>query len=140
MPIEIKDCDGGLGNIIVGRGIVTDKELIDALKRHLTQDKEKFKKYRYSFSDYTAETKMNISSETIKFIAQQCKEASKINSDAIVATVATNDLIYGLSRMAEALMYETGWETMVFRSKKKAVEWIKERVKDKFEIDDLTFS
>ena len=43
MPIEIIDCDDGIGNIIVTRGMVTDQELIDSLERHLTHDKEKFK-------------------------------------------------------------------------------------------------
>ncbi len=33
MPIEIQDCDGGIGNIIESRGVVTDQELIDSLKR-----------------------------------------------------------------------------------------------------------
>ena len=42
MPIEINDCDDGLGNIIVSRGPVTDQELIDPLKRHLPHDIEKF--------------------------------------------------------------------------------------------------
>jgi hypothetical protein len=58
MPIEIKDLEGGLGNIILGRGIVTEEEFVDVLKKHLTQDKEKFKKYRYSLTDYTAVTKV----------------------------------------------------------------------------------
>ena len=38
MPIEIIDCDDGIGNIIVTRGMVTDQELIDSLERHLTHD------------------------------------------------------------------------------------------------------
>ena len=35
MPIDIKECDGGLGRIIVSRGMMTDQELIDSLKNHL---------------------------------------------------------------------------------------------------------
>ncbi len=58
MPIEIKDLEGGLGNIILDRGIVTEEEFVDVLKKHLTQDKEKFKKYRYSLTDYAAVTKV----------------------------------------------------------------------------------
>jgi len=50
MPIEIQDCDGGIGNIIESRGVVTDQELIDSLERHLTHDKEKFKKYKYTLT------------------------------------------------------------------------------------------
>ncbi len=140
MLFEIKDCDGGIGNIIEGRGIVTDQEYIDFFKRHLTQDKDKFSKYRYSLIDYTAVTKVDVSNESIEFIADLCIEASTVNPDPIVAFLAKDDLVFGLTRMYEALVYETDWEIMVFRSKKETVEWIKERVKDKFGIDDLTFS
>ena len=54
MPIEIIDCDNGIGNIIVTRGMVTDQELIDSLERHLKHDKEKFKKYKYILFNHTA--------------------------------------------------------------------------------------
>ena len=60
MPIEIQDCDGGIGNIIESRGVVTDQELIDSLKKHLTHDKEKFKKYKYIIFDHTVLTKLDI--------------------------------------------------------------------------------
>jgi hypothetical protein len=46
---------------------------------------------------------------------------------------------YGLSRMFDALVFNEGWETMVFRSKK-AVEWLRKRVKEKFGIDNLTLN
>ena len=137
MPIEIKDCDGGIGNLIVGRMIVTDQEYIESLTRHLTQDKEKFSKYRYSLTDLTAATKLNISNETVNIIAQLCIEASKVNPNPIVAIVANDDLIYGLSRMYQSLVDMTEWETMVFRSRNESEEWIKERVREKFGIDNL---
>jgi hypothetical protein len=31
MPIEIKDCDGGVGNVIVLYGVETDQELLKVL-------------------------------------------------------------------------------------------------------------
>jgi hypothetical protein len=45
MPVEIRDSDGGLGNIIIGREIIKEEELVDALKKHPTQDKEKFERF-----------------------------------------------------------------------------------------------
>lgn len=58
MPVEIIDCDKGIGNIIVTRGMFMDQEIIDSLKRHLSHDKEKFKKYKYILIDHTALTKV----------------------------------------------------------------------------------
>lgn len=40
MPIEINDCDGGIGTIIETRGWVMDEELIDSFNSHLAHDKK----------------------------------------------------------------------------------------------------
>jgi len=145
MPIEIQDCDGGLGNIIISRGMVTDQELINSLKRHLTYDKEKFKKYKYILFDHTALTKVAITNETVEFIAGLCADTSRVNPDTIVAMVANVsigadiDLVNRISRMFELFVYRSCWKTMVFRTNNEAVRWIREKVRDKFGIDDLTF-
>ncbi|MCG2778170.1 MAG: hypothetical protein L6406_21060 [Desulfobacterales bacterium] len=146
MPIEIIDCDDGIGNIIVTRGMVTDQELIDSLERHLTHDKEKFKKYKYILIDHTALTKVDITNETVEFIAGLYADTSRVNPDSIVAMVtyvtygASIDLINRISRMHELFVYRSCWETLVFRTKGEAVRWIREKARDKFGIDDLTFS
>jgi hypothetical protein len=144
MPIEIKDCDRGIGNIIESRGVVTDQELIDSLKKYLTHDKEKFKKYKYILFDHTALTKMDITNETVEFIAELIEETSRVNPDSIVAMVAyvsmeaNIDIINRISRLHELFIYRSCWETMLFRTKPQAVRWIKEKVRDKFGIDDLS--
>ena len=56
MPIEIRDLDGGLGNLITGYGILTGMEYRNELKDHHSQDAEKFMKYRYSLCDFTKVT------------------------------------------------------------------------------------
>ena len=140
MLIGIKDCDDGVGVIIEFSGTVTDQEYVDSVQRHLTQEPDKFRKYRYSFTDATAITRLDISTESINLIAELCIEASKVNPDPIVAIAADGGLAYGLARMFEALADITNWETMVFKSKEEAIEWIKARVKDRFAIDNLTFN
>ena len=145
MPIEIQDCDGGIGNIIESRGMVTDQKLIDSLKRHLTQDQEKFKNYRYILLDHSALTKMEIIDETVEMIAGLWADTSRVNPDTIVAMVvyaafgASIDLLNIISRLHELFIYQSCWETRLFRTKPQAVRWIKEKVRDKFGIDDLTF-
>ena len=140
MPIEINDWDAGLGNIIHGQGIVSEQELIDVLRKHLTQDKEKFKKYRYSLCDLTAVTKLDVTIKTVEAVANLCIQAANVNPDPVVAFVGERDHVFGLMRMHEINISGTDWETMVFRSKKEAVGWIKEQVKEKFGIVDLSFS
>lgn len=138
MPIEIRDMDGGIGNLIVGAGEVTEEEYIDALKKHLTQNRDKFKKYRYSIIDFTKVTEASVSSKAISLIANLCKGAAKVNPDPVVAVVANQELIYGLSRMWEMLCEETKWKIMVFRSRDDGVAWLKERVRDQYGDTDLT--
>ena len=145
MPIEIKDYDGGMGNIIESRGMVTDQELIDSLEKHLTRDREKFKTYKYILLDHSALTRMEITRETVELIAGLWAETSGVNPDPIVAMVtdvtygAGSDLLNRISRLHELFMYQSCWETMLFRTKPQAVRWIREKVKDKFGIDDLSF-
>jgi hypothetical protein len=139
MPIEIIDLDEGRGNILIGSGIFTGKEYIDALKRHLEQDKEKFKKYNYSLTDLTAVTQVKeLPTDDVQESAKLCKQAAQINSTAVVAIVADKDRLFGLSRMWEILMDQTDWDIKVFKSRDAAERWIKETVKDKFGIEDLT--
>lgn len=145
MPIEIKDCDGGIGNFIVSRGTVTNQELIDSLERHLTDDKEKLKKYKYILIDHTALTRVDITDERIKYIAGLIADTSRVNPDLIAAMVAyvpigaNMDLINRIARLHELFIYQSCWETRVFRTKPEAVRWIKEKVREKFGIDNLTF-
>jgi hypothetical protein len=104
MPIEVRDVDGGLGNIIRGWGIV------------------------------------EVSTIAIKSIAPLHQRAWEFHPDAVVAIAADTDITYGLSRMWESLIDAISWETMVFRSRVDAEAWIKEKVKEYYGIDDLTFS
>ncbi len=145
MPIEIKDCDEGRGNIIESRGTITDHDLVNSLLNHLTSDKEKFKKYKYILIDHTALTQVNISDETVDLIAGICADVSQANPDPIVAMVtnvtigANVDLIKRISRLYALFIYQSSWKTMVFRNRIEAVRWIKREVRDKFGIYDLTF-
>lgn len=145
MPIEIQDCDGGIGNIILSRGMVTDQELIESLKNHLSQDKDKFKKCKYILIDNTELTKVAFTDETVEFIAGQLADDARVNPDTVVAMVvyvamaANTDLIDGISRMREIFINQPCWENVIIRTRNEAVRWIRLKVKDKFGIDNLTF-
>jgi hypothetical protein len=57
----------------------------------------------------------------------------------VVAVVAAQELLFGLSRMWEMLADETGWESMICRDRGDAEAWIKKRVKEKFGIKAVKF-
>lgn len=137
MSLEVIDVNEGLGNLIIGKGILTEKEYLETLTRHLTQDENKFKKYRFSLNDYTLVNKVEVQTSAIQMISSKCIAAAKINPDVIMAIIADTDLLFGLARMAEVLMDETLWEIQVFRDKTEAIDWITQRMKVKFNITDF---
>lgn len=138
MPIEIKDLDGGLGNLIKGYGVLNGTEYLSALKNHFSQDPEKFKKYIYSLCDFTGVTKLNMDSQDIAHAVKISREAAEINLNAVVAIVADKDITFGMSRMWAILFDEKNWEVLVVKDREDAEKWIKSRVKEKIGIDGLT--
>ncbi len=145
MPIEIKDCDEGIGVIIETHEWLTDQELIDAFDDHLAPDPEKFKQYKYILIDHFALTKVDITDETIDRISGLFADASQLNPESIVAMVtyasygANIELVDRISKMHELFVNRSCWETLLFRTRPQAVRWIKGKVKEKFGINDLTF-
>jgi len=139
MPIEVRDTDGGLGNLFIYSGIIEEKEIIDVVARHHSQDNDILKQYKYSLSDLTAVEKIELSTKTVEYIAKFTKKTASINPDVIISIVADNDLTFGLSRMLGLLRSDTNWDEMVFRNRVDAENWTKEMVKTKFGIENITF-
>lgn len=137
MPINIRDVDGGLGVLITATGILTDDEFTKAIRQHLAQDQEKYRRYRFCLADYSGVTEDHVSSHTIRAVASMCKSAADVNPKIVVADVAKRNLEYGLSRMWEILCDETAWETRTFRSSGEARKWITGRVKERWNITDI---
>jgi len=145
MPINIKECDGGIGILIESRDMVTDEELIDSLEKPLTHDWEKFKTYRYILVDNTSLTNLDLTDETVDYISGLFGAASSVNPDAILAMIAhvsygaNVDLIDTISQMRELFMNRSCWETLQFRTRPEAVRWLRGKLSDKFGINGLTF-
>ena len=64
---------------------------------------------------------------------------SGIITDVIIAVVADRDLSYGLARMADLMRGEQFWESAVFRERFAAEAWLRERVSERFNIEDIAF-
>ena len=136
MPIQIKYLDNGIGVMFIGEGMVTGADVISANKEVFSSE-ERMKNYKYGFIDYSFVSDLNATTSEIESMAYQQKKASEIIPDAILAFVTKSDLEFGLNRMWQSIAENAGlkWETMVFRSREKAEIWIKDRIKEKFNID-----
>ncbi len=127
MPIEIKYIDGGIGIEFIGSGVVTGADIIAANKEIYRN--ENFSRQRYQIVDRTNCTEYRVSNEEIRIIAEQDKAASKTNPNIIVSLISTTDLQYGISRMYQAYVGDSGFLTEIFRDRKSAEEWIEEQFK-----------
>lgn len=130
MPVEINYTDDGLGFTLIGEGIVTGQEILDAIAIRFSSE-DKIKKYIYGLADYTGVQEFRVANNEISIIAQKDIVAARINPDLIFALAAPDDLIFGLGRMFEAFAGGSGWAIEVFRTRDEAVLWIKNSVKEK---------
>ncbi len=134
MPIDIRVLHNGMGILYFCHGTVSGKDFIDANNR-LLAFKDRLKQVRYGLVDVTTADDVQISeSELLTITAQDKKISAFVSSGAIVAVIAQDDLALRLARMWEAFVEYTGWETMTFRVRWKAENWIIEKVKTNFGI------
>ena len=53
----------------------------------------------------------------------------------LVALVAERSVVFALARMWEAFIEGIGWDTKIFLSLAEAQDWVRIRVKEKFDLD-----
>jgi hypothetical protein len=140
MPIEMKYVDDELGVLFIGEGIVTGEDIINS-NRQFFSSEEKMIKNRYGIFDFSNITKFEVSKAELETIISQNRKVSESLADGILAVVAIENFVFGISRMWEihVELEDLPWETNVLRSRRDAEAWIKDRAKEKFGIDDLTF-
>ena len=138
MPVELMETDGGRGVVIVGRGTVTTEEYLSVHVPHVG-DLRAISRYLYSLSDYTRVDRVEVGSEAVRDIAHLCQAAYEANPGLLVALCATEDRAFGLSRMWEAFLGSPSWETMAFRTRPPAEEWLRARLADGSNAPELAF-
>jgi hypothetical protein len=74
-------------------------------------------------------------SEIDGIVLQDRQIASYAVSGLLVALVAEQNVVFALARMWEAFIEEIGWETKISPSMAEAQEWVRIRVKEKFQLE-----
>ena len=131
MAIEIKHFDGGKGVLWRASGTLTGEDLLSAnnemFSRNLLAEP-----YHYGLFDSTAVTEVKISADTMRENAVQDVSEARRMPKFVYAIYAKSDVTFGLGRMWETLIGESGWVTQTFRNRSDAVEWLKAQVAAKF--------
>ena len=74
--------------------------------------------------DYREVTEFNIDTKQVRMIVEQDMKHDPMLDKSKCAVVATDDLVYGMSRMWEILSADTRLTTEVFRDINDAINWL----------------
>jgi hypothetical protein len=131
MAIEIKYFDGGKGVLWRASGTLTGEDLLSANKEMFSRDFVA-EPYHYGLFDSTDVTEVKISADTMRENATQDVLEARRMPKFVYAIYAKSHVTFGLGRMWEALVGESGWVTHTFGKRSDAVEWLKAQVATKF--------
>jgi hypothetical protein len=127
MPIEVEVLQDGAGMLLICRGKITGKEKIEIMERLLASP-ESVSGLRYIVIDQ-ADAALDLSPQDLRILAGQARRLAQIAPATVVAAIiAPREVDYGMARMWQVFVEETGWETMVFRSIDEADSWLREKV------------
>ena len=127
MPITTNFTPDGAGLIHTAQGSTTGAEII-ALNVTLLSEGEAFAPLRFWLFDFGDSADLRATADEARVIAGQGKKLAMLNSQLCVAIIAPQDVQFGMSRMWEAFVDGTGWQTSVFRDRPSAIAWLRERV------------
>lgn len=123
MAYNTEFIDEGSGILHVGQGVLTGREIIEALKT-LAADPQNFESITHGLIDLTEVAELHVSMDEVKIITEIDRGSSNIIRRARVAIAAPEDLMFGTSRMYAGMMHTPGWTIEVFRTMDQARAWL----------------
>ena len=127
MGIEVSLTDDGVGAVYRSFGVLTSQDLLDADER-LHIEIIRNPELRYLLVDHSAIPEEKVDVESLRVLAERVGENLEIIPEGLIAIVAPNDILYGLSRMWEILAEQSGLTTRVTRTRAEAVAWLKDEL------------
>ena len=125
MAIQVSLTPDGIGVLFESSGVLTAQDLIGAHERLHVETRHN-PGIRYLLVDHSAAPQEQIDSATLEELAQRASDVLEVVQEGIVAIVAPNDVLFGLSRMWESYVERTDLTTRVMRTRTEAAEWLRE--------------
>jgi hypothetical protein len=123
------------GVVFSCHGRVTAKEMAE-VKTALMARPTEIGSCMFGIVDHTGAERVDYTTADLHKLARLDHALAPYTREGIaVAIVAPRDLEFGLSRMWQAFVQDNGWDTMVFRSRERAEEWVREKVSQNFSTD-----
>ena len=101
---------------------MTDEDMYRS--NRLVLDSPYFSTMRGQLINQLNVTKINVSTECMKTIADWDIQASKLNPNVKVAILTSDSTQFGLTRMYEMFSNESSWPIQIFKDKETALNWL----------------
>jgi hypothetical protein len=119
----------GAGLLFICTGNVTAKDLLDA-KDRLMETPTRLRECQFAIVDLGLASSLQLSPDEVRQIAERDREIAVITRPGLpVAVLAPTDVAYGLARMWEVFVENTGWETIVFKAREEGEDWVRQKAK-----------
>jgi hypothetical protein len=105
-----------------GAGLVTDQDVIE--KEHALLADPGARSCRFELVDLREVGQFEVSSETMRKLAQMHAETAEGFRKSRVAIIALSDATFGMWRMYQALVEGSGLDVRVFRETNEARNWL----------------
>ncbi len=122
MPTETNYSDDGERVELVITGDIHVDQVIEAIRE--INALPGFNQLKYQLVDYSDAKNLEGSQAGSDEIVLLDKQAAKLNPNMRIAIVAPTDIAFGSARYWELSLGEAPIETMVFRDRKSAEEWL----------------
>ncbi len=116
--------DGGV--VATVKRVLNGQDVI-AFNDTIYADAERIAKITYQIIDFSQVEQIEINADEIRRLAAQDAAAAEINPHMRIAVVGGSDVIYGLSRMWQALTDDLPISRMIFRTMSDAESWLREQ-------------
>ena len=123
MSISVKFLMEGKGTLWIGKDKITGEQIIKANNENYPSETS-IKKLLFTLIDFRSITDFDVETSVIETVARQDERIAFINPDFLTAVVCPQDLPYGMSRMWEIQISDSGLPTLVCRTIDEAIEWI----------------
>lgn len=126
MPFHIEWTDEDRTVLCSGSGVVTGREILRAMETCLARP-ERMRSLVRATIVLSGITELEVSADDVRSIASINAQLAHQNPHAAVAIVAPRNSAFGIARMWEAYVVDTGWHTGVFRTLPEAEAWLSAR-------------
>ena len=127
MTIQVSLATDRIGVIYTSSGVLTGRDLLWAHGR-LQDELQSNSGIRYVLVDHSAVSDERGDTESLKQLAERTAPVLDQIEQGLVAIVAPNDVLFGLSRMWTAMAEDERMEVFVTRDRDDALRWLSEEL------------